>query len=149
MLGLKKFYDSEDVYKTREEELKSFLLKRDYKRGFVDEQMSRVNCLDRDVLLKGTEKRNSDRSDRSDRLVMILDFHLALQAVHGILRELQTLIELVPALKKLLPVAPRSSFRRLRNFKDISVRAKLQPTEEEVREMFCRGKARFKVCKFV
>ena len=57
-LRLKRICDSEDVYKTRVEELKSFLMKMGYKRGFVDEQMDRVNCLDRDVLLKGTEKRN-------------------------------------------------------------------------------------------
>ena len=82
-------------------------------------------------------------------MVLILDFHLALQAVHGILLELQTLVELVPALKKLLPVAPRLSFRRSRNLKDILVRAKMQPIEEGPKGIFCCGKARYKVCKFV
>ena len=145
MLRLKRICDSEEVYKTKEEELKGFLLRRGYKRGFVDKQIGRVNCLDRDVLLKGTEERNLDRSDR---LVLTLDFHPALQAVHGILRELPILVNSVPALKKLLLVAPRLSFRRSRNLKDILVRAKMQPTEEGPKGMFCK-KAGCKICKFV
>ena len=88
-------------------------------------------------MLNGTGKRNSDRSDR---LVLTLDFHPALQVVHSILRELQTLVELVPALKKLLPDTPRLSFRRAKNLKDILVRAKMQPIEEGCKGMFCCGK---------
>ena len=133
---MKNICDSEDVFKRRENELKGFLWKRDYERGFVDEQICRVNGLDRDVLLNGTGKRNSDRSDR---LVLTLDFHPALQVVHSILRELQTLVDLVPVLKKLLPVTPRLSFRRAKNLKDILVRAKMQPIEEGFNGMFCCG----------
>ena len=40
------------------------MIKRGYKRGFVDEQMGRVNCIGGNVLPKGTEKRNLDKSDR-------------------------------------------------------------------------------------
>ena len=67
-------------------------MKRGYKRGFVGEQTDRVNCLDRDTLFKSTEKRNLDGSYR---LVLTLDIHPTLLAVHGILRELQTLVEFV------------------------------------------------------
>ena len=56
--------------------------------------------------------------------------------MHGILRELQALVELVPALRKLVAVAPRLSFRRSRNLKDILVRTKLQPLEKGSEECF-------------
>ena len=62
-LRLKRICDSEDVFKSREKELKGFLWKRGYERGFVDKQIGRVNGLDREVLLKGTGKRNSDGSE--------------------------------------------------------------------------------------
>ena len=94
-------------------------------------------------------RRKRRNSNRSDRLVLTLDFHPALQVVHNILRESQTLVELVPVLKKLLPVAPLLSFRRTKNLKDILVMAKMQPMEEGSKGMFCCGKARCKVCKFV
>ena len=64
-LRLKRICDLEDVYKNREKELKGFLWKRGYKKGFVEEQICRVNCLDRDVWLNGT----------------VLYFHPALQVV--------------------------------------------------------------------
>ena len=57
------------------------------------------------------------------------------------LLELQALVELVPALKKLLLVVPIISFRRSKNLKDVLLRVKLQPLGEEVRETFCCGKA--------
>ena len=113
----------------------------------MDEQMGRVNRLYRDVLLKGTKKKRN--LDRSDRLVLVMDFRPALQAVHGILRELQNLLQLVQALEQLLPMVPRLSFSRSWTLKDISVRAKLQALEAGVRGMFCCGKARCKVWKFV
>ena len=55
----------------------------------------------------------------------------------------------MPALKKLLPDTPRLSFRRAKNLKDILVRAKIQSIEEGSKGMFCCGKARCKICKFV
>ena len=55
-LRLKRICDSEDVFKSREKELKGFLWKRGYERGFVDKQIGRVNGLDREVLLNATEK---------------------------------------------------------------------------------------------
>ena len=55
-----------------------------------------------------------------------------------------------PILKSwVLVEIPMISFRRPKNLKDNLVRAKLQPLEEKVKEMFCCPKVRCKVCNYV
>ena len=78
-----------------------------------------------------------------------LDFHPALMDVHRVRRILQGLVNFSPTLKKLLPVVPMVSFRRPKNLKDLLVRAKVRPLEEKIRGMFCCGKTRCLVCRFV
>ena len=81
------------------------------------------------------------------RMVLTLDFDPALLGVHGILRDLQVLMDMSPILKWVLVEIPMISFRRPK--KDNLVRAKLQPLEEKAMGMFCCGKVRCKVCNYV
>ena len=48
-----------------------------------------------------------------------------------------------------LPAVPMVSFKRPKSVKDLLLRAKVRPLEEKIRGMFCCGKTRCKVCKFV
>ena len=52
-------------------------------------------------------------------------------------------------LKRVLPEVPMVSFKRPKNLKYNLVMAKIQPMEENVKEMFYCGKARKKVCSVV
>ena len=83
------------------------------------------------------------------RMVLTLDFDPALLGVHGILRDLQVLMDMSPILKWVLVEIPMISFKRPKNLKDNLVRAKLQPLEEKVKGIFCCGKVRCKVCNYV
>ena len=145
-LRLRKICDSDYVYQTRVNYLKSFLLKRGYKRDFIDNQIGLVKNVDHFSLLEGKGIRDSEGSSR---MLLNLDSHPALLDVHRILRELQVFTDISPLLKRVLPEVPMVNFRRPTNLKDNLVRAKIQPLEEKVKEMFCCGKARCKVCHVV
>ena len=84
-LRVRKICDSDYVCETRVNELKSFLLKRGYKRDFIDAQIDRVKNVDRLPLLEGE---GIHGSEGSSRVVLNLDYHPALLDVHRILREL-------------------------------------------------------------
>ena len=145
-LRLRKICYSDYVDETRVNELKSFLLKRGYKRDFIDVKIARVKNVDRLSLLEGKGIRGSEGSSR---MVLILDYHPALLDVLRILRELQPFTDMSPLLKRVLPEVPMVSFRIPKNLKDNLVMAKIHPLKEKVKGMFCCGKARRKVCDVV
>ena len=87
--------------------------------------------------------------DRNERAVLVLKYHPALLDVHRILKKMQILVHVSPLLKSLLPEPHMVSFRRSRNLEDNLVKAKSRGTVESVKGLFCCGKARCKVCRFV
>ena len=123
--------------------MKSFLLKRGYKRDFINDQIGRVKNVDHFSLL---ERKRIRDSEGNRRMVLNLDSHPALLDVHRILRELQVFTDISFLLKRVLPEIPIVNFGRPNNLKNNLVRAKIQPLEEKVKEMFCCGKTRCKVC---
>ena len=75
--------------------MKGFLIKRGYNEDLIDSQVGWVFNLDRSSVLEDSKKRGL-KKDYVDRMVLTLDFHPALLGVHGILRDLQVLTDMLP-----------------------------------------------------
>ena len=100
--------------------------------------MDRFNLFDR-----------GEKKEQSRGVNLVIDYYPTLRCLHGIFKELQSVVNLSAVLSKIIPKEPMICYRRPKNLKDHLVRAKLRRMDEVVVGTFkCEGK-KCKVCDSV
>lgn len=115
---VKRICSEEDDYMKRREEIKMNLQKRGYKNTSIEEQLQKVDILDRKELLKYKLK------TENNRVPLVLTFSKALPNIHSILRKHLKTLHQSDRLKKAFPDPPIVAFKRDKNIKDILVHKK-------------------------
>ena len=120
-LRLRRICDSEEVFENRVIEFKSYLTKRGFKSGEVDNQLQRAREVDRSSLLV----RDSGRGNSEERVTLLIDFHPAFSRIGSKMREFVNILHASDDMKQIYTESPRVSFRRSKNLTDELVRSKV------------------------
>ena len=110
---------------TRLEELKQFLLSREYRKKSIEDAISKIMNMNRlDALKKMPKKENK-------RPIFVLTYNPALPSVSSILKKHWRVMTQDPYLKEVFPEPPMVAFRRAKNLKDILIKAKVPPCQRK------------------
>ena len=144
-LKLRRICDSEKVFENRVIELKSYLTKRGFKSGEVDNQLQIAREVDRSSLLS----RDWRRGNSEGRVTLSIDFHPAFFRIGYKMRELVNILHALDDMRQTFTELPRVSFRRPKNLKDELVRSKVGNRRSNKGGMVKCGKIRCQICNFV
>ena len=101
-------------YELRREEITEHLQKRGYSRNTVENQLSKVDSLDRTSLLKyNTRKQNTDR------VPLVVTYSYGLPNIHNILSKNLKILHQSERMKEVFKNVPLVSYKRDKNIKDI------------------------------
>ena len=135
-LRFKRICDSDEVFERRLDDLRGFLVKRGYKKEFVENKFTRAREVDR-LSLFG----RGDKNEQRNGVNLDIDYHPALRCLYGIFKEIQSVVNLSAVLGKIIPREPLICYRRPKNLKDHLVRTKLRKMVGVIVGMFnCGGK---------
>lgn len=114
----KRIRSNENDYQIRRNEIKNHLRKRVYSNDIVENQLYKVDNLERENLLQySTRKQNN-------RVPLVITYSKALPNIHDILRKNMIILSQSDKMKKVFNQPPIVSFRRDKNIKDILVHRK-------------------------
>lgn len=114
----KRIRSNENDYQIRRNEIKNHLRKRGYSNDIVENQLYKVDNLERENLLQySTRKQNN-------RVPLVITYSKALPNIHDILGKNMIILSQSDKMKKVFNQPPIVSFRRDKNIKDILVHRK-------------------------
>ena len=119
-----------EVFKKGWESLLSCLRRGGYDESFVQQQMGRVQVLDRGTLLRDSDKQKN--LEREDRVPLVTTYHAALSSMMGVIQKLHPMLKSTEEHRKVFPEPPFVAFRRCKNPKDSLVRSKLYNVDNVV-----------------
>ena len=111
----KRICSSDKDYKTRRNEIKTHLQNRGYRSSLIEEQLQKVDELNREDLLQYKDRKENDR------VPLVFTYSKALPNIHAFLRKHLKILHQSNRLKKIFPDPPIVSFKRDNNIKDILV----------------------------
>ena len=117
-IRLKRICSEETDYENRKTDLKGHLLKRGYNSKLIDNQLEKVDKLNREDLLQYNQPKNSDR------VPLVLTYTDALPNIHSILYRHMNTLHHSDEMKEIFPKPPIVAFRRDKSLKDILVHKK-------------------------
>lgn len=123
-IRIKRICSREQDYVKHRDELKKQLRKRGYSSKFLEKQLSKVDKLKREDLLRYKEKVKKN----DERVPMVLTYSRQLPDIHRIVYKHLPVLHRSERLKKAFEQAPLVAFRRDRNIGDILVHGKLNRT---------------------
>ena len=125
-IRIRRICSEEHVLEDKLYDLKTWFLKRGYSENLVDQEIQRVNGIDRNSLLQKKNKVNM--GNNNDKVTLVRTYHPAVaKRVYHIVKGAHKFIERSDILKAILPIPPRVAFRNAKSLKDMLVRAKLKP----------------------
>ena len=101
--------------------LSSYLTKRGFKSGEVDNQLQGAREVDKSSLLS----RDSGRGSSDERVTLSIDFHPAFSRIGNKMREFVNILHASDDMRQIFTEPPRVSFRRPKNLKNELVRSKV------------------------
>ena len=107
-----------ETYKTQRNEIKRHLQNRGYQEKNVEEQLQRIDKMDRGDLLRYNRKK------QNNRVPLVLTYSNALPNIHDILRKNMGILHQSEKMKKIFNQTPIVSFKRDKNIMDILVHKK-------------------------
>ena len=117
-IRIKRICSDPEDYSVRRQEVKSHLRKRGYKDHLIEEQLKKVDTINRDQLL------NYKQKTENNRVPLVITFSKALPNVHRILRKNMKTLHRSERLKQIFQTPPIVAFKRDKNIKDILVHKK-------------------------
>ena len=117
-LRLKRICSDPKDFQTRKVELKNHLKKRGYKETQVNDQLKKVDELNREDLLKYKQKK------QNDRVPLVLTYTDALPNIHRIVHRHLNTLHKSQEMQEIFPQPPLVAFRRDKNLQDILVHKK-------------------------
>ena len=107
----------------RFEELKTFLLSRDYPPSIIDSALTRASLVDRNEALKKVQPTPNNRT------VFALDYHPALPSIASTIKSSWNLMVKDPYLKEVFPKPPMVAYRKAprSSLRELLVQAKVPP----------------------
>ena len=96
-MRLRRIYDSEEVFENRVIELKSYLTKRGFKSGEVDNQLQRTREVDRSSLLA----RDSGGGNSGEKVTLSINFHPAFSRIENKMREFVNILHVSDDMKQI------------------------------------------------
>ena len=116
---IKRICSEESAYKIQKNEMKKNLCKRGYTKRSIDNELKKVDKLDRNTLLQF----RTDKS-KTDRVPLVLTYSKGLPHVREIIKKKMTVLHKSEKIKKVFIKPPILAFRRDKNLKDILVHKK-------------------------
>jgi hypothetical protein len=118
-LRLRRICSSDETFKNRTNELLTYLIKRGYKRNFVNKQIERAANIPRNIALQTKGKAPNDR------IPFVITYNPVLPNITNILRKHFNTLQSSNRCKTIFSSSPLVSFRRSSTLRDILVRAQL------------------------
>jgi hypothetical protein len=116
---IKRICSEESAYKIQKNEMKKNLCKWGYTKRSIDNELMKVDKLDRNNLLQY----RTDKS-KTDRVPLVLTYSKGLPHVREIMKKKMTVLHKSEKMKKVFIKPPILAFRRDKNLKDILVHKK-------------------------
>ena len=116
---IRRICSSDESFQSRSRELSQRLCRRGYNAKSVNESISAVRSVDRDMLLQYKPK------NTSSRIPLVTTFHPSLLGISAILKENLPTLHQSKRMKKCIPSPPLVSYRKPRSIKDHLVRSRL------------------------
>ena len=118
-IRIRRICEKDEDYNKHRRELKQQLRKRGYSGKLIEQQLKRVDALDRDDLLKRKKV-----NEKAKRVPIVLTYSKLLPDIRNILRKHQSTLFRSDRLQKVFPEPPLLAFRRDRNLCDTLVHRK-------------------------
>ena len=133
-IRLRRICEKDEDYFRHRTELKQQLRKRGYSGRIIEDQLRKVDVMDRDELLS---KRT--RTNKTDRVPLVLTFSKLLPDVRAILQKHSKTLYRSDRMRDVFPDAPLLAFRRDRNLCDTLVHQKTDRSiRNRVKECKCK-----------
>ena len=129
-LRLRRICSSDETFKLRTNELRTYLNKRGYNLSFLNQEIGRVNGIPRSDAIA-----TKDTSDTNQpiRVPLVVTYNPALRSVSSIIRKHFNILSSSPRCANVFKATPLVAFRRTNNLSDLLVSAKLRnPTQNNL-----------------
>ena len=131
-----------DTRDHRLEELRRFLLDRQYIPGVVDTAINRARAVPREKALQYVVKPKQSR-----RPVFVVPWDPRLPSIDAIQQKhWRAMITLDPYLKEVFPEPPITAYKKQKNIKDLLIRARVHPTNKTRQRRYIKGMKKCKGC---
>ena len=118
-IRIRRICDRDDDYFKHRADLKKQLRKRGYSGKLIEQQLRKVDKMDREKLLE-----NKTRNDKSDRVPLVLTYSKLLPDIRTILRKHQATLHKSERMREIFDKAPLLAFRRDKSLRDVLVHRK-------------------------
>ena len=129
-LRLRRICSSDETFKLRTNELRTYLNKRGYNPSFLNQEIGRVNGIPRSDAIA-----TKDTSDTNQpiRVPLVVTYNPALRSVSSIIHKHFNILSSSPRCANVFKATPLVAFRRTNNLSDLLVSAKLRnPTQKNL-----------------
>ena len=129
-LRLRRICSSDETFKLRTNELRTYLNKRGYNLSFLNQEIGRVNGIPRSDAIA-----TKDTSDTNQpiRVPLVVAYNPALRSVSSIIHKHFNILSSSPRCANVFKATPLVAFRRTNNLSDLLVSAKLRnPTQNNL-----------------
>ena len=124
----------------RLEELKNFLVSRQYPQGMVSAALEKAKLIPRDIALKYVVKPR-----QSKRPVFVVSWDPRLPSIDALQQKhWRAMITLDPYLKEVFPEPPITAYKKQKNIRDLVIRARI-PTKDR-NKRYIKGMKKCKGC---
>ena len=119
---------SDETFKLRTNELKTYLNKRGYNLSFLNQEIGRVNGIQR---CDAIATKDTSYTNKPIRVPLVITYNPALRSVSSIIHKHFNILSSSPRCANVFKATPLVAFRRTNNLSDLLVSAKLRnPTQK-------------------
>ena len=129
-LRLRRICSSDETFKLRTNELRTYLNKRGYNLSFLNQEIGRVNGIPRSDAIA---TRDTSDTNQPIRVPLVVTYNPALRSVSSIIHKHFNILSSSPRCANVFKTTPLVAFRRTNNLSDLLVSAKLRnPTQNKL-----------------